>query len=380
MSCKSLCRTALLSAFVLSTGLYAQVNGRLSGSVIDSSGSAIPGAVVTLTLSGGAKAALRGQTTSDGLFSFPAVRPETYDISVESQGFTRQVVRGVVVDPGREIAVPVIHMEVGSIAETVEISSTAEAVQTANAENSVSLSNAEVRKLPIVNRSPISLIGTQAGVSSNGHASGNTVINGQRGSFANVTLDGINIQDNYLRTNGLDFQPNLLLLDQVSELTVTTSNAGASASGGSAQVVFNTPSGSNRFSGSLIWANRNNAFAANTWFNNRDGIALPFLNQNQVGGALGGPIKKDKLFFYVNYEAFRLRQQSSQNRTILTADARNGIFTYRDTANVVRKVNILQAVGVSADTTMQKLLSAVPGPEKINNYRLGDSRDDLQRN
>src|SRR3954469_2823431 len=100
MSCKILRRTALLSAFVLSTGLYAQVNGRLSGSVIDSSGSAIPGAVVTLTLSGGAKAALRGQTTSDGLFSFPAVRPETYDISVESQGFTRQVVRGVVVDPG----------------------------------------------------------------------------------------------------------------------------------------------------------------------------------------------------------------------------------------------------------------------------------------
>ena len=82
-----------------------------------------------------------------------------------------------------------------------------------------------------MNRSPISLIGTQAGVSSNGRT--NTVINGQRGSFSNVTIDGINIQDNYLRTNGLDFQPNLLLLDQVSELTVTTSNAGASASGSS---------------------------------------------------------------------------------------------------------------------------------------------------
>ena len=371
-------RVALLSAIVFSSALHAQVNGRLSGSVIDKSGAAIPGATVTLTLAGGEQAALKSQTSSDGLFLFIGVRPETYDVAVESPGFSRQVIRGVVIDPGREMAVPAIRMEIGSVAETVEISSTTEAVQTANAENSVSLSNSEVRKLPIINRSPLSLIGTQAGVSANGRT--NTVINGQRGSFGNVTLDGINIQDNFVRSNGLDFSPNLLLLDQVSEITITTSNAGASASGGSSQVIFNSPSGTNRFSGGLIWTNRNNALAANTWFNNRDGISRPFLNQNQISGRIGGPIIKDKLFFYTNYEAFRLRQQSAQNRTILTADARNGLFTYRDTSGAVQKVNILQAAGVSADAAMQKVLAAVPAPDKINNTRLGDSIATLARN
>jgi hypothetical protein len=117
-------RTALLSALAFSSVLYGQVNGRVSGSVIDTSGAAIPGAAVTLTLSGGAKATFKGQTTGDGLFSFTGVRPETYDISVEATGFSRQLVRGIVVDPGREAAIPAIHLEVGSMAETVEISST----------------------------------------------------------------------------------------------------------------------------------------------------------------------------------------------------------------------------------------------------------------
>lgn len=373
MTFVSVCRVALVSALVFTSGLYGQVNGRLSGLVVDTSGAPIPGASITLTLSGGNKAALEGETSSEGLFNFTGVRAETYDVAIEAKGFSKQLLRGIVVDPGRETAMPTVRMALGAVSETVEILSTTESVQIGNAEVSVSLANSEVRKLPVINRSPLSLIGTQAGVSM--HGRGPTVINGQRTSYSNVTLDGINIQDNYLRSNGLDFLPNLLLLDQVSEITVVTSNSGASASGGSTQIVFNTPSGTNQYHGSLIWANRNSALAANTWFNNRDGIKRPFLNQNQFGGSVGGPIIKDKLFFYANYEALRLRQQSPVNRTILTADARNGIFTYRDTTGTLRKVNVLQTVGVSADPAMQKLLASVPGPENINNDRLGDSRN-----
>src|SRR4051812_8932216 len=116
------CRTALLSALAFTSVLYGQVNGRVSGSVIDNSGAAIPGATVNLTMSGGSKATFKAETTGDGLFTFTGVRPETYDISVESTGFSRQIVRGIVVDPGREASIPAIHLEVGSIAETVEIS------------------------------------------------------------------------------------------------------------------------------------------------------------------------------------------------------------------------------------------------------------------
>lgn len=358
--------------------LQAQVAGRLQGSVQDASTAAVPGAKVILQLAGSNSPAYETVTTSDGLFNIPAVRPETYDLVVESSGFQKSILKGLKVDPGRELSVPVIKLELASVTESVVVSATGEAVNVSNAEVATTITRSQIQNLPAINRSPLAFIGTQAGI--NTTARGQTAINGQRVSFANATIDGINIQDNFIRTNALDFLPNLLLLDQVAEMTLATSNTNPALGGGSAQVSFITPSGGNEFHGSAYWVNRNNYFAANSWFNNRDGIKLPFLNQNQLGGSLGGPIWKNKLFFYTNYEAFRLHQQSSQNRTILTADARNGIFTYRDTANVVRKVNVLQAAGVSADSTMQQILGQVPGPEKINNFRLGDSREDLLRN
>jgi hypothetical protein len=206
------------------------------------------------------------------------------------------------------------------------------------------------------------------------------VINGTRSSFSSVSLDGINIQDNFIRTGGLGFQPNLLLLDQVSEFTVTTSNSNATIGGGSSQVTITTPSGTNQYHGALYWYNRNNALAADTWFNNKDGIPKSFLNQNQLGGSLGGHIIKDKLFFYTNYEAFRNRQKIQTDNTILTSTARNGIFTYLNNLGQVRQVNILQAMGVSIDPAIQNLINQIPTPDKINNFRTGDSSASLLRN
>jgi hypothetical protein len=98
----------------------------------------------------------------------------------------------------------------------------------------------------LLNRSPQAFVLTQAGVSS---GRGATVINGQRTTFTNVTLDGINIQDNFIRTNAVDFSPNLLLLDQVAEMTVSTSNTNPAAGGGASQLIFVSPSGTNTFHG-----------------------------------------------------------------------------------------------------------------------------------
>jgi outer membrane receptor protein involved in Fe transport len=370
-------RLCLLIALAASLPLAAQDTGRLSGSVVDPSGSAVPGAKVELYLTGGASAVLATTTTSEGLFSLIGVRPGFYDIIVEAPGFRKQTLRQIKIDPGRETSLPPIQLELGSVTEVVEVAATAPGVQTTNAEISTAITNEQVRRLPLLNRSPLALIYSQPGVTT---GRGNTVINGQRTSFANATFDGINVQDNFIRSNALDFLPNLLLLDQVAEVTIVTSNAGAMFPGGTAQVSFVSPSGTNEYHGSLYWYNRNNKLSANTWFNNRDGIPRPFLNQNQAGGSLGGPIKKDKLLFYTNYEAFRLRQQSTANRTILTADARQGIFTYRDSAGNVRKANVLQLAGLAADPAMLRLLEQVPGPDKINNFRLGDSTEGLLRN
>ncbi|MBI2686706.1 MAG: TonB-dependent receptor [Acidobacteria bacterium] len=357
--------------------VWAQDAARLIGTVVDASGAGVPGATVSLALAGANGAAVRAKTGESGLFTIPGLRPGAYDLSVEANGFQRQSIRGLRLETGRELSLAAIRLEVGAVAETVEVTAGTAHVETANAEVSTTVTHEQISRLPVFNRSPLGLITTQAGVSS---GRGPTTINGMRVSFSNVTLDGVNIQDNAVRTNNLDFLPNLLLLDQVAEMTISTSNVVSAVGGGAAQVSFVTPSGTNSYHGSALWYNRNNAYAANTWFNNRDRIARPFLNQNQLGASAGGRIIRNKLFFYSNFEAFRLRQQSSLNRTIPTATARQGDFIYRNSGGAVQQVNLLRLKGVAVDPFTKGILDRVPGPENINNFRLGDSSDGLLRN
>ena len=354
----------------------SQVNARMSGSVQDASGSAVPGAKVEVLLEGGAKAILSETTTAEGIFAFSSIAPGNYNLVVTANGFRKSQQR-VVLETGEERSLPPIKLEVGSATEVVEVKENAETIQTTNSEIATNVSHQQVKDLPILSRSPQGFVDTQAGV--NMSRGGDSVINGQRTSFSNVTLDGINIQDNYIRTNAVDFSPNLLLVDQVSEFTISTSNTNPAAGGGSSQVMFVTPSGTNTFHGGVFWSNRNSALAANTWFNNQAGVAKPFLNQNQTGGNIGGPIKKDKLFFYANYELFLLKQQAGEQRTILTPDAAQGIFTYLNNG-AVQKVNILSATGQKIDPAIAALIAKIPPGSAINNYNSGDSTAALLRN
>jgi len=358
------------------SSLSAQVAGRLSGTVSDSTGAVIAGASVTVRTSDGTVAATQS-TSAEGIFNFAALPSGAYDVTVDLAGFSTATVRQVKVDTARETALAAITLQPAAVAQTLEVAATANAVQTANAEVATTVTNEQIRRLPQLNRNILALIATQPGVGANGRS--NTVINGLRVSYANVTLDGVNIQDNYFRENSLDFQPNLLLIDQVSELSIGTSNANPAMGNGAVQVSFSTPSGSNNFHGAAYWYNRNNVLAANDFFSNRDGIGIPFLNQNQAGGAIGGPIVKNKLFFYSNYEAFRRRQQTNLQRTILTDSARQGIFTYGSAANPQR-ANILALTGNRVDPEMQKLIDMLPGAGQINNFRSGDSVESLLRN
>jgi hypothetical protein len=368
----------ITAAIVVSAGIVcAQNTGRLTGTVTDQSGGVVTAARVQLWLPGGNTAVLETSSTDAGLFAFTSVRADYYDLVVEAQGFRKLTLHRVKVDPGREVVVGQVRLEVGTVTETVEVVADAPGVQTTTADVSLTVGNTQLLKLPLFDRNPFEIIKTQAGVT---NSSGLTVINGMRTSFGNVTIDGINVQDNMIRANGLDFLPNQPLTDQISELTVITSNADASYGGGAAQIAMITKSGSNEFHGKLLWQNRNNKFGANGWFANKDGVEKGFLNQNQAGGSLGGYIVRNRLLFYANYEAIRRSQTDLTNRTILTEEARRGIFTYRDAAGNVRKANVLQLRGVTADPTVQQLLTQVPGPERINNFRAGDSTASLLRN
>jgi hypothetical protein len=370
-------RRLLAAAVIFVCSLSAQVTGRLSGILTDPSGAAVPAARISLAAEDSTEAAYSTTSTEEGNFLITAIRPGTYSLKVEAAGFVTRTDRNVIVQGGRENSLPPIQLALGSVSQTVDVQEQSQGVQTTNAEVTTTISNSQIRLLPQLNRSPLALLTTQAGVTYNGRT--NTTINGQRVSFSNVTLDGVNIQDNFIRTNALDFLPNLLLLDQVGEMMIATSNVNPALGNGSSQVAFISPSGGNQYHGALLWTNRNNAFAANTWFNNQRSISRPFLNQNQVGGSIGGRIIRDKLFFYANYEAFRLRQQSTNQTLIPTEDARNGIFTY-SVGSEVRKVNLLQAAGLPADPNTAAILKAMPASNLINDYTVGDSTAALLRN
>jgi hypothetical protein len=372
-----LCRS-LLACVLAAVPLWGQVGGRVSGSVIDPNGALVPSATVELTLQGGTTAVLRTLTTSAGVYQFADVRPDSYDLVVRAAGFAPYTLKSVKIDPAAETSLASIPLTVQPLTTRVDVSAPLQSIQTSNTEVATTITATQVAQLPALDRNVLPLIQTQAGVNVSGSA---ISINGLRTSGANVTLDGVNIQDNFIRENALTFTPNLVALGQISEFTLATSNAGAAMGGGAAHVSLVTPSGGNAFHGSAYFYNRNNALNANSWFNNKDGVRKSDFNQNQIGGSLGGPLRRDRLFFYGNYEAFRFGTDVSTNRTILTENAGNGIFTYVDQVSLQpRQVNVLQTAGVLADPAMEELKSRIPAASQINNFRVGDSSESVLRN
>ncbi len=351
-------RLSVLLGLVLSFSLLAQVNGRLTGTVLDPSGAPVPAAKVEAFLSGGASALLQTVTNASGLFTFSSLRPETYDISVTISGFSQVTLRAVKVDALKETSLGVIKLEVASSSQVVEVTAEAQGVQLGGSELVSTIPREQVQNLPTASRQLSTLFATQAGVSD---GRGPTVINGTRASATNVTLDGINIQDNFIRTNALDFMPIRPTVDQISEFSIAIGNAGATVGGGTAQISLTTRSGTNQLHGSGYWFNQNEAYNANEFFNNRSGVKKPKLNQNQVGVALGGKIIKDKLFYFGNFEALRLKQQASQLRTVLLPEARAGNFLYR-AAGATQSVNVLSTLNLTVDPTIRAMLTALPNP------------------
>jgi hypothetical protein len=373
-----MCRYVALALLLGWVPAFAQFSGRLSGSVLDSSSAPVPNAAVNLYLAGGTKPLLSTRTAPDGTYKFIGVRPTDYDLAVEAPGFARSSLRAITVDPARETDLPAITLQLSTISQSLAVTADAQSVETGNAEISDTIDVQQIQKLPVLDRDPLALVQTLPGVVYQGNSP--TTINGLRTSFSNMTLDGINIQDNYLRDNALDYTPNRVLLGQIRGFTLVTSNENAAASGGATQLAFETPSGTNTFHGEALWYNRNNDFAANDWFNNQSGVPLSRLNQNQAGFSIGGPIRKDKLFFYGNYELVRTNQQSPQEATILTDTARQGIFTYQTTSGAIEQVNLLALRGIGIDPYMQKLLNQVPAGASINSFDVGDSTPSLLRN
>jgi hypothetical protein len=300
---------------------WAQVpTGSITGTVKDAQGLPIEGVTVTLT-NQETSATFTSVTASAGGYQFEHIDYGLYKVDASKEGFKLGEVTGIRLDASTVYSVKPIVLELGSKSETVVVEGGAELVNTTSAEVTGTVEKQQINDLPILNRNPMALLDLQAGVANSGPGLGAmivTTINGQRSSFSNVTIDGINIQDNFIRSNDLDFTPNLPFNSQAQEFTIINQNSDVENGGGASQVSIVTPRGTNAFHGEGFWYYRSNAWAANQWFNDASGVPLAGLLQNQGGGNLGGPIKKDKLFVYGYYELLRERAKSPNDATVLS--------------------------------------------------------------
>lgn len=350
-----------LIIFVMSYGLpiaaLAQSNtGALSGTVSGPDG-VIPGAKVVITDNQTGKERMV-TTTGEGTFTVPQLDAGDYTVKVTAPGFKTYSATNVKIDVSKQYEIKVA-LEVGAVEETVTVTAGEELINTVSGEIGKTVTQRQIQELPLNGRNPLTLVTLQAGTSSNGGQV--TVINGQQSSFTNITRDGINIQDNFIRSNAVDFVPDRPNVDDTGEFTIVTQNAGAELGYGASQIQLVTPRGSNSFHGAGFLYNRNSKLAANDFFRNANKQPRSFLNRNQIGGRISGPVIKDKLFFFTSYEAFRLRQSttSPSNLTILLPSARQGLFTYLDNTTaanggpVRRTVNILQLANISADPNIR---------------------------
>ena len=346
--------------------------GAVAGTVLDQSGAVLPGATVTLANMGTGQVmtAVSGGT---GAFLFPQVPVGAYKVTVNLEGFRAAEFTDVNVAVGQQYSLTA-RLSLGAQTETVTVTAGASLVSTTTPEVTTTVVQRQVLEIPLANRDVTNLINLQAGVVGV-TTRANTVINGGRPTWTQVTLDGINIQDNFIRTNSLDFLPNRPTSDNVAEFSITTSVSGADAAGGATAVRMVTPSGTNRFSGSVFEFNRDNKFAANTFFNNASNLPKPELSRHQFGGRIGGPILRDRVFFFFTYEGQRQTQQPASDLTIpATPDFYNGQFRYVDLSGDIRAVNVMQLSGLSIDPVVQSvILSRLPDPSNVNNFNDGDS-------
>src|SRR5262245_39408793 len=289
------------------------ITGRLTGTVTDQQGALI-GKAQIVAVHDETKAEFKTTANSEGGWSIPSVPNGVYTVTVTQQGFKATVVQNVKVDTGTTSTVNAA-MEVGGATETVVVTSGAAVIQTESATVQSTIVGRQIGELPFTTREAMQLVLTLPGVQTPGTPRTSS-INGLPKSGLNITLDGANIQDNYLKSSDGFFTTTQVRSDAIEEVTVSTASPGSeSAAGGAAQIKFVTKSGSNNYRGGVFWQHRNDALNANYYFNQIDGLPRDIVKLNQFGGNVGGPISipklfsgKDKAFFFFNYEDFRLPQ------------------------------------------------------------------------
>jgi hypothetical protein len=320
---------ALLFVFSIVTVFAQGTTSRVLGTVQDASGAVVPEATVKL-VNEGTRVTFETRTSTTGAYFFEAVQSGDYELDVEASGFRKFTSHNNAVTIGQPTTINV-RLEVGAISDAVTVEGSAEAVQTSSSGNYGNLIPGHaIADLPIVGtrgRNPLDLVLTQPGVVSGAPTGGGIYVHGARDRSWNYTLDGIDINDSSQGgSNSTSFRPNPDMLDELRVLTGNNTAEYGRNSGG--QVAMVTKSGTNEYHGDGFWFLRTPRLNANEWQNNLDNLGKAQLQQNIFGGGVGGPIIKNRTFFFFEIQGLRARSSTLTTRTVFTDTARQGILRY----------------------------------------------------
>src|SRR6266542_2384935 len=332
-------RLALLGlailACLLPTPLGAQaVSGTILGLVKDSSGAAVPGATVTFvqTETGRTRTVL---TDAKGEYTAPSLPTGTYTVSAEISGFKKVSLSNVRLGVDQKVRMD-MTLELGQMTEVITIQAETPLVQTSSSDLSVTVEGRTIESLPLNGRNFVNLTRTIPGVvrgnpgsnidgagSLAWRASASFSANGQRPRDNNYMLDGVDNNETWLQT--VVIFPSVDALDEFKLQTSTYSAEFGRSLGG--VVNLQIKSGSNARHGSLFEFLRNDACDANNYFNNRAGRPKPDFSQHQFGGTSGGPIVRDKTFYFFDYQGYRVKQGATYLSTVPSMKMRQGNFS-----------------------------------------------------
>jgi hypothetical protein len=331
---------AVTICLIIPAGVWAQsVSGNISGNVLDPQNKPIPGAAVIATEQN-RKFTVNATTDQAGRFVFAQVSPGAYTVTIEVQGFKKFEKQGIALSANDRLALGDIVMQIGAINESVQVTAEGAQLKAESAERSEALVSKQVENIAVNGRNPLALAGLVSGVVSIGdyktagtQGIGNISANGIGGNSNRLTVNGISNQD----TGSNSTQLTTISIDSVEEFKVLSgvyqAEYGRSAG---AQINVVTKSGTAQFHATGYWAYRHDSLNANNWYNNREGLPVPILRQNDPGYTVGGPVyiprlfntRKDKLFFFWSQEYQRQTiPNPPYNVTVPTADQRSGDFS-----------------------------------------------------
>jgi len=352
-----LCVAVLL--FLMQSVAHAQLTtGSISGTVTDASGAVVPGATVAVKGENGKT--YTATANADGVYTIPGVLAgtPTYTVTVSAANFKTSVIQNVKVDVATPATVNAV-LQAGNISETVVVTSGGEVLQTGTPTIGSTIEGRQILETPISTRNALDLVTLLPGANVIG-VPRTSSINGLPKSALSVQVDGVDVQDQFLKSSDGFFTNVQPKLDAIDEVTVSTSNPGAENTGdGAVAIKFQTRRGTDNYHGTGFWQHRDEGLNAANTQNNYLGLPKQKLRLNQFGGSVGGPIPflrfgdsggsyfdsgKGKRYFFINYERYHLNEVSpTRTRQVVTSEAQGGLYRYG--AGGASSVNLFTLAG-----------------------------------